>query len=810
MRSSRLLRISLIAGTVMTPLPAFAQDTSESIEDVIVVTATRRAETVQDVPINIAAVSGQQLDDLRTQDLSEIARTVPGVYIVDAGARQANSIVFRGLNADPVAAYDGDNTGGGTVAVYLGEIPLYVDLRANDMERVEFLIGPQGTLYGAGTLGGAIRYIPNRPQFDELSSEVRADLYTYKDGDGISTDTGATINIPLAPTLAFRGSFDYLNDQGFIDSPYVVSSIGQVNPNDFSDPSNFTPTEDVNWVETYSARAALRWQPVPEADINLTYYFQDQTTGGRSLSHKRLSEMPLLDSNGDFVELPIEVGKYENLQRVTEPNSRKNQLVALEAVLDLGFAELTSATGYSKFEDNGNRDQTDLLITLEYSYELFPTFTSRTQEVGSEETWTQELRLVSTGSGPFSWIVGAFYNHNDSESESREFTPFLDVYYGTDYPENLEYIESSFETLEEMAAYGELSYEITPEWQVTVGGRYYDYDFVTRSAFDVPLFEVAFGGRTPGEIVLDYEEGGQTDNGFLWKVNTSYEVTPDALLYATVSKGFRIGNSNGIAACPPDFDPNDPDTQTLCALPNEFQYGPDETTNYEIGFKTQWLNRKLTLNGAAYFIDWTDPQLTSATQAGNLPITINGGGAETKGFELSMAWKITPELSIGGNYAYTDATLTALTPNLIRYTQGPGFPSLYQDGMAGDRLPGSPEHMGNLFADYKHYIGPDSAIGFSYKMSAQSDVLTRTGGRAGIELDGFSVHGAAITFEHKTFRTQLYVDNIFNKYAEVASDSSPGFAQVVYNEDGGPVYVRSFGTYPIAPRVIGLRSSMRF
>jgi iron complex outermembrane recepter protein len=607
MNLSRFCKISLFAGSILSPAAAFASGDGD-----IVVTATRRSETVQSIPFNIAAVSDTQLEQQRVQDLGEISRTVPGVYIVDNGQREGNTIVFRGLNAAPLAAYDGDNTGGGTVSVYLGEIPLYIDFRANDMERVEFLIGPQGTLYGAGTLGGAIRYIPKRPQFDAVSGEVRADIYSYKHGHGVSTDTGMTINFPLSGNLAFRGSIDYLNDRGFIDSPYVVSRIGQVNPNAFGQAGNFRPARDVNWVDTVSARAALRWQPVEALDVNLTYYFQNQKTGGRQMSHWRLAEMPLLDSDGDLVNLPISVGKYENLQRVLEPNTRRNQLVALEAVLDLGFAELTSATGYSHYKDSGQRDQSDLLITLEYSYEAFPNFTARTHDFQTEERYTQELRLVSKHDGPFNWILGGFYNHRKTDSVSNEFTPFLDVYYGTDYPENLEYVEVSNEKLTETAVFGEVSYEITPKWQVTAGGRYYHYNFKTRSAFDTPLFCVAFGcpdPRTPGDIVLDFEEGGQKDSGFLWKLNTSYQVAPDALVYATVSKGFRIGNSNGIAACPPDFNPNAPGSQTLCALPDEFQYGPDKTTNYEVGFKTQWLNRRLTFNGAFYYVDWADPQL---------------------------------------------------------------------------------------------------------------------------------------------------------------------------------------------------------
>ncbi len=816
MQSARTFRMSLFIGSVLSPamVPAVAHaqaETAQASGNEIIVTATRRADTVQDVPFNIAAVTADALEEQRTLDLESIAATVPGVYIVDAGPRQGNTIVFRGLNADPLTAQDGDNSGGGTVAIYVGEIPLYVNLRPIDMERVEFLIGPQGTLYGAGTLGGAVRYIPNRPQFDEISGEVRTDFYDYKRGGGISTDTGMTVNVPLGDTLAFRGSIDLLNDQGFIDQPFVVTEAGAVNPDDFGNPDAVKRVKDTNWAEIISARAALRWQPVDALDINLTYYLQDLKVGGRQLTHNSLNDQPLLDSNGDFVDFPVTVGDYENALRVLEPNKIRNELFALEAALDLGFAELTSATGYSKYSDDGNRDQTDLLITLEYSYEAFPTFTSRTQETGEEETWTQELRLVSTSAGPLSWIVGGFYNQRDAESLSLEFTPYLDQYYGTDYPANIEYVQAVREKLKEYAVYGEVGYEITPEWQVTLGGRYYKYDYKVASAFDLPLFSIAFDGRDPAnDIQLEFEESNQKKDGFLWKVNTSYEFNPDALVYATVSKGFRIGSGNGIAACPDGFDPNDPDNQTLCALPNEFAYGPDETTNYELGFKTQLFNRRLTLNGAVYYIDWSDPQLSSTTLAGGLPITINGGGAESKGVELSASLRVTPELTVSGNYSYTDAKLTALSPDLIAYTEGPGFGTLYEDGLDGDRLPGSPKHKGNIFVSYKQPVGPDTDIGFTYKMTAQSNILTRAGGRQGTTLKGFAMHGAALTLDYKGFSTQLYVDNLFDKYAETGVRSSPEYNQVVYDENGDPHYVRRYGTFVAAPRTIGIRSTLKF
>ncbi len=605
------------------------------------------------------------------------------------------------------------------------------------MERVEFLLGPQGTLYGAGTLGGAIRYIPKRPQFDAVGGEVRADLYSYKEGKGLSTDTGMTINFPLTSTLAFRGSIDLLNDRGFIDYPFLVNSIGKANPNDI--PGSTHRGKDLNTNETVSARAALRFRPSDAADINLTYYFQSQQTDGRQFSSYRNTI------------LPVAAGKWESALRVREPNKRDTQLISLEAVLDLGFAQLTSASGYSKFKDDGNRDQTDLLISLEYSYEAFPDFTAYTLERGKSENWTQELRLVSQAPGPFKWIVGGFYNKSKSSGFSKEFTPYYDEFLGGSRPDFLEYYSVSKARLREVAAYGELSYELFDGFQITAGGRYYDYKLRTQQATDLPLLETVFNGRDPDSIELAFEPGGQDDNGFLYKLNASYKFTPDALVYATYSKGYRIGGSNNLTACEGDGS-----QQNVCGQPNELFYTPDKTTNYEIGFKTQWFDRKLTLNGAIYYIDWKGPQVSSATEIGSQPITINGAGAETKGFELSAAWTIAQGLTLRGNYAYTDPELTGFSPSLIQYSMAPGFGTLYADGEKGDRLPGSPKHSGSVFLEYEKSIGNDMTIGFSYNMSAQSNVLSRTGARGNsLTLPGFRMHGAALKFSKGGFATQL-------------------------------------------------------
>jgi len=817
MRKRHFLTASaFVIASATTPQFAVAQDDAPSSakDDVIFVTATRRSETVQDIPINIAAIGGPEIEEQGLDDLAEIVAFVPGINVVDRGGRQGNPIIVRGLNANPLGSGDGNNDGGGTVATYVGDIPFFIDLRLTDMERVEFLLGPQGTLYGAGTLGGAIRYIPNRPDFAADSFEIRLDGYRYSEAEDVSYDVGFTLNKRITDTLAFRASVDYLDDSGFTDYPLIVCEPGVSDP---QDPADLCPQSDVDYEETLSGRAALRWQPIAAVDANLTYYFQFQEVGGRQISSQRSG-------------LPIE--QYDAGMRVVEPNQRDNQLIAFEVTADLGFAELTSASGYSKFEDDGQRDQTDLLITLDYSYETFPTFTAFTNEQGEDERINQEIRLVSTWDSPFQWIVGAFYNKLTQAGFSAEFTPGYAAFAGFNRPDDLEYFSQSFSDLEESAVFGELSYDITDRLTVTVGARYYDYELETFSDVDFPLFDPSFVARTVGQVedglksdfaqgINGVEKTGQSDNGTLFKFNVSYAATDDLLVYGTVSEGYRIGDSNGLGPCPA-FDPNS--GQGSCALAPGQQFGPnpgdvavfderqyfaDTTTNYEVGFKSEWADGRLVVNGAIYYVEWSDPQVDSATVNASIPITINASGAESTGFEFSSKFDITDNWLVRGSLSYAKTELTEDVPSLVRTDipteVSPGqfdFVTQFEDGKAGDRLPGSPETQFSVFTNYKIPLGSGDRIDLNASYAWQGDVLTRTGGRGdNLTLDAFGIARASATYASDRWSAQLYIDNLFDEFIETGARSGPLYTNIVDNGQ----FVRSYFTNVAPPRSIGVR-----
>ena len=793
----------------------------------VTVTATRRAESVQDVPLNIAAVGSEQIEQQGFDELADVLAYVPGINVIDRGGRQGNPIIVRGLNADGLGSGDGNNDGGGTVATYIGEVPVFVDLKLNDLERVEVLLGPQGTLYGAGTLGGAIRYIPKKPDFDGDTLDVRTELSQYSEADDISYDTGFTFNKALAPNFAVRGSVDFEKDSGFVDYPFVVREIGVSDPDpDFTDPSdvaaNLRRVNDADGEDVLSARIAARWAPLDWLDGTLTYYVQQSDIEGR---------------RGSSARSTVPAGEYELAKRVEEPNEITNQLLALEVVADLGFAELTSATGYSKYADLGQRDQTDLLITLEYSYEAFPTFTSYTREKGKEERINQEFRLVSTTDGPLNWIAGVFYNQFEGAGYSAEYTPGYAAFAGFDRADDLEYYSQAYSKLEESAFFGEIGYDLTDKWTVTVGGRYYQYELESLSDVDFPLFDPGF--QTVGvsslqsSLEADFaagspngtEQTGQSDEGTLFKFNTSYQFTDDILGYLTVSEGYRIGDQNGVPECPA-FDPLAPNVQGACALapgqqfgPNpgdvstrdERQYLPDTTTNYEVGFKTTLADGRVTLNGAAYFIEWTDPQLTSATINASIPITVNADGAESKGIEFNGEWLISEALSVRGSYSHSEASLTALAPGLVGSITPPGFGTILIDGQDGDRLPGSPEDQFSVFGTYVHQLTADRTLTFNGGYAWQGDVLSRTGDRGGgLTLDAYGVANVSAVYDTGPWAASLVINNLFDEYYETGVVSSPLFNQVLTDADGGPVYTRSYFTYVGAPRVIGVRFNYSF
>ena len=788
-----------LSSAFLLPNTAFAQE-QEAAKDksleVIEVTATRRSGSVQNAPLNITALDADIMKDQNISELADVARWVPGLTITDQGGRSGSPIIVRGLNTNS----SGPSSDGGTVATYINEIPVAIDMRLVDVERVEVLIGPQGTLYGAGTLGGAIRYMLKEPELDFTSLEVFGNVSQTQESDSIGGEGGFIFNLPLIEdTLAVRASLNIYEDPGFIDYGYVVREPGVSLPDpDWTDSAavnnNLKNVEDANGESTTTGRISVRFKPSETFEGTLNYFYQNQDSEGRSIVHYNT-----LSADNGLSDL---IGEYESGYRYEEPREKENQLLSLELKADLGFAELVSATGISNFDADGQRDQTDLLIRLDYGYEEFPAFSSFTREIEEQDTFTQEIRLVSQNDSDINWIVGGFYNKIESDASSQEYTPgfgdFAVENFGADQsrPDQLEYYSIDRVEITESALFGEIGYQVTDKLDITVGARFYKYDVESESAVDFPLFNTLFGGAGPDDVTLNFEQNEASDNGSLFKFNAKYQFTNSVMGYATISEGFRIGGSNGLAPCPDPLPAN----QAGCGNPSEMLYDADTTTNYELGFKSTWLRSRLHFNAALFNIDWDDAQVAGATEVGQLPYLSNAGSANAKGIEISSRAILSDSFSVYSTYAYTKAELTSDAPFL--------FNSDGTDGAEdGDRLPGSSEHQFSMGVNYQTGVFNDKTLDINYGITAQSDVISRVGLRDnGETLPGYSLSNISAKLTADEWSATVYVDNVFNKYAVTSVRRSDADITSANRTD----IQRNYGYFINRPLTVGIKFNYKF
>ncbi len=784
------------------PAPVDAPD-AMSENNAIVVTATRRATTLQDVPINISAVSADELARQRIDDVRDIADFTPGLTIADTGPGSTGSIVMRGLNAS-----DTDTTGASydnALGVYLGEVPVYYDFKMLDIARVETLLGPQGTLYGLGTLAGAIRNIPNRPNLTDYEGDMHGRLYGKAHASKAGYQIDGVINIPIIKDrVAFRSATGYYYDPGFIDYTRILQTPGVSLPQPegagvvtpaFYD-ANLTTRKDLNFERTFSTRNQLLFQLTDDLSVDFTYAYQrTKTEGGQ------------YNSNG-----VLGTGKYESAARYSEPVDRHAHLASMEINANVGNVfDLVATTAYTEVKNSRRGDNTDLLLDLDYGYETFPAFSSWNESQDERKQFNQEIRLVSRHGGPFSWVLGGFFNEQKLQRDYIEHLPNHPwVEFGTQpNPDEVEYASYVTSKVTEKAVFGEGTFRITPQWQLTAGGRYFSYDSKIAGALVVPLI-----GDPVSPYDLPAAGGLAKKSGGVWKFNSSYNFTPNFMVYATYSKGYRIGGPNSVAPCP-DPLPNDPDgdninnTQLPCGLPNEVQFGPDTTKNAEIGIRAQLFDRKLTFNVNVYQIKWDGIQVASTTLNGIVGITVNGGKAKSEGFETSFQLRPIDHLSIQGTYSYVNARLTEDVPDNIAVNSPAGsYPSvpIKLDALAGDRLPGSAKHSGSLGVTYTVPFKDGNVIA-DWTATYRGDVVTRLGwDRAfGDKLPGFVLHRASLAYEADQFSIGLFANNIFDKFAvaSVAQDRS----RVGLN-DG--VLLRYYRKTVINPRTFGIEMRVHY
>ncbi|MEM8660650.1 MAG: TonB-dependent receptor, partial [Pseudomonadota bacterium] len=469
----------------------------------VVVTATRRAQSVQDVPYNISAIDGQQLKRAGITNMSELTKSIPGVSYVDRGVRSgafSSGLAMRGISMEDGRLSLPLSTAP-TVSTYVDETPLYANFYLSDVERVEVLRGPQGTLYGSGSLGGTLRFIHNKPSTEGLEVEASGDISQTENGDGINYTSGLMLNVPLTDTLAVRGNVGYTDNAGWIDAPALyVRDAGGVpelaDPADpLSSPGLFQSQDGINSESTMNARVALRWMPTERFSAQLNYHRQKDESDGAPVQ---------------AVNLPG-YGDYDSPSLLREPYDGDLELTSLELEYDLGFASVTTSLAHYESDQDFNTDATRLYLNFDfyaYSYGAMPRPAFTDYNENNDKSDVAEIRLTSQSEGPFDWVLGLYYMDQKTEVYNENYFPgYTDwadacadaglfdcglgtplgtfnliglvpgqnppsaeaVGYQVSYDQN--YLMDSRSEFTDKAAYGELTWNITDAWQITGGMR---------------------------------------------------------------------------------------------------------------------------------------------------------------------------------------------------------------------------------------------------------------------------------------------------------------------------------------------------
>jgi len=753
------LAAAVSAALVASESPLRAQELEE-----IVVTATRRATSTQDVPYNISAYSGDTLAEREITTLGEFVRQVPGISFNDVGIREAgnnSTLVMRGLSAEPQnGAGEIPNLARPTVSTYVGETPVYYNLRLTDINRVEVLRGPQGTLYGAGSLGGTLRIIPNKPDPDAQSARIHTGVSSTTDADDPNYDVDAMFNMPLGETAALRVSAGHTYLAGFVDAVSLGlrdadGAFLLEDPDDFvgSGPDRSGSEDDSNEGSATHVRGSLLWNPGDDLEALLTYHFQESETD--NYQAEGFGEDRTLSLHG------------------TNPFESDLNLATLEVTANLGFATLTSATSYYERTTESQVDASGIYEDFfSFFYFYYPRISTLSDYEATDDTFVQELRLASNADGRIEWIAGLFYLDQDLQFDTTQSMPGFEEwfdasglasYFGIPVPitspPDLVFQQDRATTFEELALFGEVTFNINDAWQVTGGARIFEQEIGNDDTSILPtcyiINEVGFGaGFYCGEPPLGGASTRSIDDvsDQVFKLNTSYALSEDTTVYATWSQGFRNGGVNAL----PTVGFLD---ETLGgAFPDINEFNPDKVDNFELGIKGYFADRQARYSLAAYYIDWQDPQARiTGFNSGVEGVSNATSDAQSQGLELELDGVIGEQWTYSLGYAYTDAEFAE---------EGALY---FVDVVDGATLPGHSEHMaaGSL-AFNTSLLGND--LVFSADATYRSDYKNGLpGSPQEFDLDGFTIWNAYISYELPNWSFRIFGKNLADEDAAVSA-----------------------------------------
>lgn len=768
-----VLACGLAARAQETPEPSQEEEAAESEEasepdeagagedfaETITVTAQKRDEALEEIPMSVTVLPGETLERQRVDDFRDLVAVVPGLSI-ESTTPGVTRLTLRGINTGGVAS---------TVGVYVGDVPfgsssglangavLSADFDTFDLARVEVLRGPQGTLYGASSLGGVLKYVPNPPALARSETRVETSLESVENGE-LGYSVAGVVNSPIGDRFALRASGYYRLEGGFIDS------IGNQPIPSLTDPGinvvgGTLVEDDLNQLDKSGARLAALF--APSERFSLTFEVQAQTIESDA-PHTVDVDPNTLDRVNDGL---VQSRYHEQFSEV------EYQTYSATMDWDLGGVTLESVTSYSTFEQDAQTDTafaTPLtggpplasLVTL-----LFGDAATRPLSVVfpsgvSTDKTTQELRLLSAENQRLEWLIGAYYTDEDSEIGQD----LLAVEAGTDtvagdIPPLADI--SLVSTYEEYALFANATWHVTPRFDLSFGGRASENDQVASQVSD----GILVGGLTV------FEDARSSESPFTYSFSPRLELGESSSIYARVATGFRPGGPNVLPPAAPEDTPA--------------TYDSDRLTSYEVGFKTG--SSDFSLDLAAYYLDWEDIQLLAVVN--NFGINANGGTAVSKGAELTLGLQPTNGLLVSFNGAYTDAHLTQDTDPVV-------------GGIDGDPLPWVPEWSFGLHGDYAWPVMGDSVAhvggSVSYTGERPADLGDRVADGSVREIDSYTTVNLGTGVDFGAWSLELYGRNLTDERGVTSVDTG-GFL---------PDGARALGL--IRPRRFGLAVGLRW
>ncbi len=742
-------------------LPGLAH--SATLEEVLV-TATKRSQTAQEIPYNISALTSDSLSEFSINNMGDLGKVVPGVTVNDVGARtgfRGTGINIRGITATSPSLIHSPAKNDPVIGMYLDDTPLFVNLQFMDVARVEVLRGPQGTLYGSGSMGGNVRYVLEKPSSEALAGEIIFGAGKTSSADDYNSEIGGILNIPVTDRLALRLNARYREDAGFMDYNNLVVR----EPGSRFDPQRRPELADPDDILTSDFVRSSR----DDADESNTKYFRAAARyeGERVDATLNVIHQELEADSSPFYRTNSREDSTTSPNGLLTPFESDADLVSLEVAVDLGFASLTSSTAQTKTEGRGFMEMTGLYVSFDFYtayYGSSPRPFMLDDSYSEREVFTQEFRLTSQSEGDVDWLLGVYYSDQEADGRTDQYYPGYDDYanacfpvfgfaspecgYGTIYgvyPDNggvpiirdMSYLSRFQDEFEELAVFGELTYRITDTWQVTGGFRWFQHDYSIDEIgglMFVPDFVISTSDST------DYDDS-------IFKLNTSWQFHDDHKIYATWSEGFRRGGKNALGPF------GTPDTST---------YDPDKLENREIGLKGMF-GDGISYTIAYYDIDWDDVQVfSSACSFLALICYVNGGEAESKGVEVEVTAQLTDTFRLQAGF----------TTNEAEFVDPSTFLSEVSGVSSGDRLAGTPRKSGNISGVYERPLGNGWILSATGTVAYSDSRPSAVDSRINETLPSYTTVDASIGLSNESWSVRLLGDNLTDERARVTAYST--------------------------------------